>query len=152
MITYGVLGFLLVVAGSSYAQVQYVPVPVPVPVFNYPGMQYPVGFGQPGVGAGQTAFSTRFGPDAGNSVGTYAFSSPGTGVVGGTYGGGLQSRFNDDDGGVVTTRFNPQAAPGVQSSSTFVSSSNVDGQAYHQSSSSVSKDGLTTTYHNAGSG
>lgn len=72
-----VIGFLLAVAGLSAAQYPYVQ---PLPGFQYPGMQYPAGFGQPGT----QGFASRFG-DGGNSVGTYAFSSPGTGPIGGTY-------------------------------------------------------------------
>ena len=81
-----VIGFLLAVAGLSAAQVYTFvqPVPIQVPVFQYPGIQYPVGYNQGYGQVGTQGFASRFG-ESGNSVGTYAFSSPGTGPVGGTY-------------------------------------------------------------------
>lgn len=79
-----VIGFLLAVAGLSAAQVYPYVQPIQVPVFAYPGLQYPVGY-QGGFGqVGNQGFASRFG-DNGNSIGTYAFSSPGTGPQGGTY-------------------------------------------------------------------
>lgn len=80
------IGLLLAVAGLSAAQVYpYIP-PIQVPVFPYPGVQYPVGFGPQGfVPQGSQGFASRFGGDGGESVGTYAYHSSGTGPVGGHF-------------------------------------------------------------------
>jgi hypothetical protein len=157
----GAIGFLLAIAGLSQAQL------LPNNYgFNYPGLQYPVGFQpsfpqpgfpQPGFGVGQTAFSSRFGEpgafDSGNSVGSYVFNSPQTGTVGGVYGTnqgvGFSNRFSDDDGGSVS-RINTGGQPGVQSTSSFVSSTNNNGQTQQHSQTSITKDGQTTTFVSQG--
>lgn len=89
-----------------------------------------------GVGLG-----SRFGGGS-SGVGTYVSSGPG-GTVGGTHayphntgGSVISSRFNDDDAG----------HGGAVGSSSFVSSSNVNGVSHQESVSSVNNNGHVTTY------
>lgn len=82
MIIYGILGLLLVAGMNAQVYPYIQPVPIQIPV-----IQFPAGF--PGVGVGNTAFSSRFGEGFGDGVSggvsSYSYNSAGTGPISGTY-------------------------------------------------------------------
>lgn len=57
----------------------------------------------------------------------------------------LDSRFGGDDAGVGV--YHTQGAPGQVGVSSFSSSSNINGQQFRESGTSINNNGKVTTYH-----